>query len=220
MPAKPARRSSETLRQRLTAEQRRTQIVAATAQVVAAKGYANATLTEISQTAGVAKGLLWHYFADREVLMRETLKHLALRIREAVVGNIDLTAAAPQVIRAVLAGTARLTRTHPIELEAIDQIVHNLRSQSGSQRITMRDYDSIYAEHIQLLARGQSEGFIREGDVQVMAVSYQGIIDAMIGYLQAHPEVDDRQQSTAVADLFLSGVTTESRAPLGSDAAH
>jgi AcrR family transcriptional regulator len=208
MPLNSARSAEQTSRQRLTADERRTQIFAASTEILASKGYANATLTEIAERAGVAKGLLWHYFADRDDLMAQTLRHLAQQVREAIVTDLDLTADVPQVIRAVLARTAMLTRTHPTELEAIDEIVHNLRSPDGHQKITMRDYDATYAEHERLLARGQSEGSIRDGDIRVMAVSYQGIIDAMIGYLQAHPEADPQRQSTAVADVLLTGITT------------
>ena len=207
MPPRSARRTEPSTRQRLSADERRTQIFVATTEVLAAKGYANTTLTDIAESAGVAKGLLWHYFDDRDDLMQQTLRYLFQQVREAVITDLDPTARAPLVVRAVLTGTAMLTRTHSTELEAIDQVVHNLRTPDGHQQISMRDYDATYAEHEQLLTRGQSEGSIRPADVRVMAVSYQGVIDAMIGYLQAHPDVDPQELSTAVADVLLSGIT-------------
>ena len=175
--------------------------------VIAVKGYATATLTEIADHAGIAKGLLWHYFQDRDDLMAQTLIHLVGQIREAVVAGLDLAASVPEVIRGVLARTALLTRTHTAQLEAIDQIVHNLRSPDGRQRVTVHDYNATYQEHEQLLARGQAENCIRTGDVRVMAVSYQGVIDAMIGYLQIHHDVDPHRYSAAVADLLLTGIS-------------
>jgi AcrR family transcriptional regulator len=190
---------------RLGADERREQIVRAATEVIAATGYANATLTEIARTAGVAKGLIWHYFDDRDDLMRHAVASLAARLRDALVSDLDLTAPAPEVIRAVFARTAMFTRTHPVELETIDQIVHNLRSPDGRQRLSMRDYEDTYAEHERLLARGQSEGTIRRADVRVMASGYQGIIDAMVGYLQAHPDVEPLGHAAQLADLFLSG---------------
>lgn len=209
MPARPPQSTEPAKRQRLSAGKRRTQIVLATTQLVAGRGYANTTLTEIAEGAGVAKGLLWHYFRDRDDLMQQTLQLLVQQVREAVITDLEPTAPVPVVVRGVLAGTAKLPRTHATELEAIDQIAHNLRTPDGHQQISMRDYDAIYAEHEQLLARGQSEGSIREADLRVMAVSYQGVIDAMIGYLQAHPDVDPQQHASAVADVFLSGITAE-----------
>ncbi len=207
MPARSARRTETSTRQRLTGEVRRTQIFSATTHLLATKGYANATLTDIAGSAGVAKGLVWHYFKDRDDLMQQTLRHLTQQVRGAVVSDLDLNAEVPLVIRAVLAGTAKLTRTHASELEAIDQIVHNLRTPDGHQQISMLDYDATYAEHERLLTRGQTEESIRRADVRVMAVSYQGVVDAMIGYLQAHPDVDPQRHSEAVADVLLSGIT-------------
>ena len=207
MPATSAQPAEPAARRRLTAEQRRHQIFDASCEVIAAKGYATATLTEIADRAGVAKGLLWHYFQDRDDLMTQTLIHLAGQIREVVVTGLDLTASVPEVILGVLASTALLTRTHPAQLEAIDQIVHNLRNPDGRQRVTVHDYDATYQEHEQLLTRGQAENSIRPGDVRVMAVSYQGVIDAMIGYLQIHHDVDPHRYSAAVADLLLTGIS-------------
>jgi AcrR family transcriptional regulator len=203
-PAQPRRR------QRLSADARREQIVRATTEVIAAGGYANATLTAIATTAGVAKGLLWHYFDDRDDLMRQAVVYLAQQLREALVIDLDMNASAPDVIRAVFARTALFTRIHGKELETIDQIVHNLRTPDGQQRISMRDYEDIYAEHEMLLTRGQTEGDIRSADVRVMAVGYQGMIDAMIGYLQAHPHVEPLHYAAQMAELFLAGAAGRS----------
>lgn len=178
---------------------------AATADVIAENGYANVTLTEVARRAGIAKGLLWHYFDDRDDLMEQTLAHLGNRIRDAVVDDLAVTAPAPDVVREVVRRTALLTRTHRAELDAMAQIVQSLRTADGQQRITIRAYDATYGEHRSLLTRGQAEGSIGPGDPRVMAVIYQGAIDAMIGYLQAHPDVDPEAEATAVADVLLAG---------------
>lgn len=192
-------------RQRLRADERREQIIRATTEVIATRGYAHATLTAIAETADVAKGLLWHYFDDRDDLMRQAVTHLAQQLRVAVVADLELTAPVPDVMRAILTRTAMFTRTHGAELETIDQIVHNWRTPDGQQRLTMIDYEDTYAEYEMLMTRGQSDGSIRRANARVMAVTLQGVIDAMIGYLQAHPDVDPKAHAAQVAELFLSG---------------
>src|ERR1700712_1206565 len=87
-------------RQRLSAAERREQIVSAATEVIAATGYANAPLTAIADTAGIAKGLIWHYFDDRDDLMRQAVARLAAQLREALVADLDVSASAPEVIRA------------------------------------------------------------------------------------------------------------------------
>lgn len=190
-------------RQRKTADARREEIIRATTTVVAELGYANATLTEITQRAGVSKGLLWHYFRDRDDLMQQAVEYLVGRLRTGIVDGLDRSAPVPEVVRAVFTRTALFTRTHPQELEALDQIVHNLRGADGRRRITMRDYDGVYAEHEALLSRGQRDGSIRGGDVRILAVGYQSLIDGLIGHLQAHPDDDPRTRADEIADVFL-----------------
>ncbi|WIB59775.1 TetR/AcrR family transcriptional regulator [Curtobacterium sp. MCLR17_007] len=198
-------RDSADNRKRRSPDERRQEIISATTALIAESGYANATLTEIAQRAGVSKGLLWHYFRDRADLMHQAVTLLAGQLRAGLVADVDVTAPADQVIRAVFARTAMFTRTHRHEIEALDQIVHNLRSPDGRRRITMLDYEDIHAEHAALLARGQSEGSIRAGDVRLFAVTYQALIDGMIAHLQAHPEADPISCSHQVATVFLLG---------------
>lgn len=194
-------------RQRRDAAARREQIIWATTQVVAESGYANATLTEITLRAGISKGLLWHYFRDRDDLMREVIDHLVGRLRVSLIDGLDTSAPVPEVVRAVFARTALFTRTHPQELEAVDQIVQNLRGPDGGRLVTMRDYEGIHAQHAALLTRGQREGTIRDGDTWTLAVSYQALIDGLIGHLQANPDDDPRTRADEIADIFLHGAT-------------
>lgn len=199
-PSAPAARPG---RRRKNADARRDEIIRATTAVVADLGYADATLTEITQRAGISKGLLWHYFRDRDDLMRQAIDHLVARLRTDLVDGLDRAAPVPDVIRAVFTRTALFTRTNPHELAALDQIVHGLRAPDGSRRITMRDYEGVYAEHEALLSRGQREGTIRSGDTRILAVSYQALIDGLIGHLQAHRGDDPRARADEFADVFL-----------------
>lgn len=38
-----------------------------------------------------------------------------------------------------------------------------------------------------------------------MAVTYQGAVDTMLAYLQAHPDADPARHAPALADLLLEG---------------
>ncbi len=53
---------------RIDKDTKRDALVAAAAAVFAARGYRNATMEEIAQAAGVAKGTLYLYFQDKEAL--------------------------------------------------------------------------------------------------------------------------------------------------------
>ncbi|RJP25680.1 MAG: TetR/AcrR family transcriptional regulator [Candidatus Abyssobacteria bacterium SURF_5] len=55
---------------------RREQIINGFFKVVAKKGFANASTREITEAAGVSKGVLHHYFIDKEAMVLGVLGHV------------------------------------------------------------------------------------------------------------------------------------------------
>lgn len=62
-------------------EERRAEIVKAFAQVLAANGFAGATIAAVAVEANVAPGLLHHYFKDKDELLDCLLSELIARFR-------------------------------------------------------------------------------------------------------------------------------------------
>lgn len=195
-------------RQRLSADARREQLFAAAVEVLAEQGFQGATADAIARRAGVSKGLLWHYFDDRDDLLEQTARRTLTTLLHAVGAVIDLTAPAPEVVRQAVHGAAGLRRTHGAERRAMNEIVLNLRLPDGSMRLGLRDLDEAYAAQAAIFRRGQAEGDLRDDlDPLLMAVTYQGAVDSMLGYLDAHPEADAEVHADTVADLLLGGMT-------------
>ena len=63
-------------------EARRHQLIEATLETLAARGYARVTLHEVAQVAGLSHGLVNFHFASKERLLEETLSQLAEDYRE------------------------------------------------------------------------------------------------------------------------------------------
>jgi len=193
-------------RQRLSEDERRAQIIDGCLEVLAREGYRRASVSRIAQAAGVSKGLVSHYFADKETLMEQTAIATVGLLRAEVGSAIDLTAEVPDVLRAAVHYAARLRQTHSRELRALDQIVHNLRDADGRPRLDLRAYEETYQAQEQLFRRGQHEGTLREFDTRVMAVTYQGAIDTMLAYLDAHPDADPSAYADTLADLLVNAM--------------
>jgi TetR/AcrR family transcriptional regulator, cholesterol catabolism regulator len=64
------------LPRRQRAEARRVQLIDTALEVFAAKGFDAATVKDLSEAAGVAEGLLYHYFRSKEDLLRAALERL------------------------------------------------------------------------------------------------------------------------------------------------
>lgn len=194
-------------RRRLREDERRAQILQATIAVVAEEGYPAASLGRIADRAGVAKGLLSHYFADKDDLMEQAVKVTAGAIRDSVAAELDLGQRVPDVMRSALRRAAALGVTHGAELKAIDRIVRNLHGPDGAPRLGPAVYEETYRLQETLFRRGQEEGSLRPFDTRVMAVTYQAAVDMMIAYLDANPGTDPAAYADALADILFTGVT-------------
>ena len=62
---------------KLSREARKSQLIGATIETLAARGYARTTLTEVARTAGLSHGLVNFHFETKEKLLSETLQVLA-----------------------------------------------------------------------------------------------------------------------------------------------
>ncbi len=62
---------------KLSRDARRRQLIEATISVIATRGFARTTLTEVAKVAGLSHGLVNFHFQTKELLLSETLKYLS-----------------------------------------------------------------------------------------------------------------------------------------------
>lgn len=89
MQPKPARKQPR--------ETRRAQLIEATIEVIAARGYARITMSEVARVAGLAHGLVNFHFQSKDLLLTETLTYLWEEYREN--WGAALAAAGPEPAR-------------------------------------------------------------------------------------------------------------------------
>lgn len=65
-----------------TRDVRRRQLIEATIDVLAARGYASLTIGDVSRAAGLSLGIVNFHFDSKAVLLADTLKHLAVQYRD------------------------------------------------------------------------------------------------------------------------------------------
>jgi AcrR family transcriptional regulator len=205
--AGPASEPAGGRRRTFIEDARRAQIVNATVTVIADVGYVNATLAKIAAAAGIAKGLVSYHFRDKDELMEQTMLVVHARVSSEVVGGIDQSAPAPDVLRAIIQRVAAYGAEHGAEIRTLNQIAQNLRRADGQLRFTLADNEEIYKTGEQLYRRGQHEGYFRQFDTRVMAVTFQAALDAMFAYAEAYPETDLLAYADGLADLMLSAVS-------------
>jgi AcrR family transcriptional regulator len=82
-------------RRKLPRDARRVQLIEATIEVLALRGYARTTLTEVARQAGLSHGLVNFHFETKEKLLTETLLHLAEEYRLNWVAALDAAGNSP-----------------------------------------------------------------------------------------------------------------------------
>jgi TetR/AcrR family transcriptional repressor of bet genes len=85
----------ETAPRKLSRETRRTQLIEATIETIAARGYARTTLTDVAKVAGLSHGLVNFHFETKEKLLAETLVFLADEYRENWLQAVAAASPAP-----------------------------------------------------------------------------------------------------------------------------
>lgn len=159
-------------RWRRRSEERPEQICAAALEVFAERGFAAAKVDEIARRAGVSKGTLYLYFADKAELFRAVVRSAVSpnvdAIREAVVGS-DMPFV--ELYPMLLARVATMT-TH-VPVGAVAKMVIG-ESRNFPELATVW-HDEVVAKGLAaitaLVERAQQRGEIEPGDARLYVFS-------------------------------------------------
>jgi AcrR family transcriptional regulator len=171
---------------RLTTQgrERRLQLIEAAGELFADRGYDDTRIVDIVERAGVAKGLFYWYFENKEALFRDLVEQNRLQLRRAQAAAIDLAAEPLRRIRqgaeasvVYMANHARLFSL--IEVESVAQLADVLRQ--GTEEHA-RDVASIVSE-------GIADGTVRDEDPMLLAYGVVGAV-GYYGHFQRTGRVD------------------------------
>jgi len=173
-PAGPAAVPSDPAAERqLTTQgrERKQQLVDCAAQLFAERGFAETRIKDIVDAAGVAKGLFYWYFENKEALFAEVAADIRLRLRKHQASAIDPEADPLRQIRQgaeasvhFMAENAHFFSLLEVETGAVTE---ESRREGTAQHI--RDVRSI-------IVRGQHEGVIVDEDPDLLALGVVGTV--------------------------------------------
>jgi TetR/AcrR family transcriptional repressor of bet genes len=85
-------------------EVRREQLIVATIDVIARKGFSELTLAEVAETAKLSTGIVNFYFKSKDVLLAATLAHMVGEYRRYWRANVEAAASPTAKLTAMLEG--------------------------------------------------------------------------------------------------------------------
>ena len=152
--------------------ERKQQLLDRAAVLFAERGYAETRVIDIVHAAGVAKGLFYWYFDNKETLFRELVVSNREGLRRAQAAAINTSESALQVIRqGTEASLVYMAERAPffalLEVENLDR--HFADVLRVGTDIHLRDTGHV-------IARGIADGTIRNEDPELLALGVVGAV--------------------------------------------
>jgi TetR/AcrR family fatty acid metabolism transcriptional regulator len=183
-------------------EDKRRIILDAAVRVFARKGYHTCRVGDIAEEAGVAHGLLYHYFRSKEELLetifRETWRELLIAVQS--VEETDETA------RERLAGIAKiLLRSWRRDPDLVRVLVREVTRSSHLQE-RIGEIDAAFSGLERIIARGQEDGEFRADlDPRMAAYVFYGALEEILtGWVLG--QLDDGDEQITRAEETVVGV--------------
>jgi len=157
----------------LTAQgrERKQQLVACAAQLFAERGYEETRIKDIVDAAGVAKGLFYWYFENKEALFAEVAADIRLRLRKHQGSAIDPDAGPLRQIRQGAEASVHFMAENA-------PFFSLLEAETGAATQASRSQGT--AQHVRdvraLVAAGQDAGAIVDEDPELLALGVVGTV--------------------------------------------
>jgi TetR/AcrR family transcriptional regulator, fatty acid metabolism regulator protein len=192
----------------IASEEKRRQILDAAVRTFAVKGYHASRVGDIAEEAGVAYGLVYHYFESKEDVLesifRETWTELLAAIRDVETADVP----AAEQLRQVSAILLRSWRRQP---DLVRVLVREVARSPDVQR-RVGEMGEVFGALERIVARGQAEGDFR-ADVDPRLASwilYGAIEEILTGWVLGQLPDGDEEVARAertVVSLVVSGLT-------------
>ena len=184
-------------------------VTRAAVELFAAQGYANTSVQQIVEAAGVTKGAMYHYFESKDDLLFAIYERM-LSLQKSRLDEIVLRGGATSdVLRAVCVDVVETSIEFLPEGTVFFRSQHML-TKPRQEEVTRRrrEYHDAFAA---ILQRGQDEGLYRTDMPRAVLIAH---FFSDIHYLSHwyHPEgpEDATVLAEQITDLFLTGIRVAS----------
>jgi len=158
---------------------KRRQILDAAIRVFARQGFHSTRVSDIADEAGVAYGLVYHYFKSKDEVLNELFSE-RWSLLLAAIEETDRGGASPRAKLEVVAGFIVDSYRHDPELMKVI-IVEVTRAANSFGRTHLPEIRSAYESIAKIVAEGQEDGtFRRDVDPTFASMSFYGAIEQLL----------------------------------------
>ena len=184
---------------------KRRQILDAAVRVFARQGFHSTRVSDIADEAGVAYGLVYHYFKSKDEVLNELFSE-RWSLLLAAIGEADVSGESPRSKLGVVAGFIIDSYRHDPELMKVI-IVEVTRAANSFGRTHLAEIRRAYDSIAKIVADGQEAGvFRRDIDPTFASMSFYGAVEQLLsGWIfEVIPATDtdfDQAKSLLVATI-------------------
>jgi TetR/AcrR family transcriptional repressor of bet genes len=188
-------------------EARKVQLMEATIDCIAARGFADLTLADVAKAAGLSVGIVNFYFRSKDVLLVETLRHLVADYVQQTNENIrsaGVTAAAQ--IDAMIESDFHRTIANRKRVTVWYAFWGETRWRPEFLKICQQLSDSFHDETRAAFARLIAEGGYSDIDPDLVARGFDAMIDGLWLDMLINPKAVERDAAKQVVRTYLAGI--------------
>jgi TetR/AcrR family transcriptional regulator, transcriptional repressor of bet genes len=188
-------------------EARKVQLMEATIDCIAARGFADLTLADVARAAGLSVGIVNFYFRSKDVLLIETLRHLVADYVQQTNENIRSagTTAAAQ-IDAMIESDFHRTIANRKRVTVWYAFWGETRWRPEFLKICQQLSDSFHEETKAAFARLIAEGGYSDIDPDLVARGFDAMIDGLWLDMLINPKAVERDAAKQVVRTYLAGI--------------
>jgi AcrR family transcriptional regulator len=188
-------------------EDRRRQILDAAVRAFAERGYEACRVGDVATEAGVAYGLVYHYFHSKEELLETIFRDTWTQMLVAIAGVESLGEPAPEQLRKVIAIVLRTWKHDP---DLVRVLVREVTRTPHLQR-EVTEIEHAFAALERIVRRGQEEGTFRaDVDARLTGWSLYGALEEILtGWVMGQLPGGDEDVAAAertLLELVCSGL--------------
>ncbi len=193
---------------------KRSLILDSAIRVFAQMGYHGARVSDIAREAGIAYGLVYHYFKNKEEILNTIFEERWTGFLEALEGIAEGRNPTQDKLVSIAALVLNAYRLRPEWVKVL--VLEIQRSSRFAEPEQMRAVGRLFGSVARILRAGQEAGALRADlDPELASQAFIGALETMItgqvlGVTRLPAEADDaatdRGAVDAVVDLFLNGL--------------
>lgn len=172
----------------------------------ASKGLIATRIKEIAEGAGMAQGLIYHYYKSKEEIYVELISHALDQMNAAVDALKEMPLPAHEKIKAVIRQmllTIETSEDFNQTCRFIANATNTTAIPEDAKRVIESKRDYPYQEIAGIMAQGQREGTIIEADPRELALVFWTSLNGLAIYKAARNDSPAMPDANILINMFL-----------------